>query len=258
MKTFLVKYLIATHLIKNSVSARTLLNSLSGDTQSAVSHDNNPESCYKCYDYFTEFKQDLTGDCMESCLRLYGHTDDNCQTNCECLDTVDFIFEYVKRKNIKQASLNIQGGESLFHPNILDILKYIKNKKEQHQFYMGIAFITNAVVGRRQWARASEYVDFYTISFGLRNTKNLNKVLSEAFRVLKPGGWCWIHHANIQQGNDDNFKNVAGRSNMDITKFRKISEEYGFEIIQQDLIKWEASGNPDWLRDGLSLIKKVN
>ncbi len=30
--------------------------------------------------------------------------------------------------------------------------------------------------------------DFYTISFGLRNTKNLDKTLSEAFRILKPGG----------------------------------------------------------------------
>ena len=30
--------------------------------------------------------------------------------------------------------------------------------------------------------------DFYTISFGLRNTKNLNKTISEAYRVLKPGG----------------------------------------------------------------------
>ena len=30
--------------------------------------------------------------------------------------------------------------------------------------------------------------DFYSISFGLRNTKNLKKVLSEAYRVLKPGG----------------------------------------------------------------------
>jgi len=30
--------------------------------------------------------------------------------------------------------------------------------------------------------------DYYSISFGLRNTKNLDKALSEAFRVLKKGG----------------------------------------------------------------------
>ena len=30
--------------------------------------------------------------------------------------------------------------------------------------------------------------DLYSISFGLRNTFNINKALSEAFRVIKPGG----------------------------------------------------------------------
>ena len=34
----------------------------------------------------------------------------------------------------------------------------------------------------------SNYFDYYTISFGLRNTKNINKSLKEAYRVLKPGG----------------------------------------------------------------------
>ena len=35
---------------------------------------------------------------------------------------------------------------------------------------------------------ADNSFDFYTISFGLRNTKNLKKSISEAYRVLKPGG----------------------------------------------------------------------
>ena len=35
---------------------------------------------------------------------------------------------------------------------------------------------------------ANDSFDFYTISFGLRNTKNLKKSISEAYRVLKPGG----------------------------------------------------------------------
>ncbi len=32
------------------------------------------------------------------------------------------------------------------------------------------------------------FYDFYTISFGIRNVTNIEKVLKEAFRVLKPGG----------------------------------------------------------------------
>ena len=34
----------------------------------------------------------------------------------------------------------------------------------------------------------NNYFDYYTISFGIRNIDNINKVIKEAYRVLKPGG----------------------------------------------------------------------
>ena len=48
----------------------------------------------------------------------------------------------------------------------------------------------------------SNTFDFYTISFGLRNTKDLNRSLSEAYRVLKKGGrfFC-LEFSKIQNNN---------------------------------------------------------
>ena len=34
----------------------------------------------------------------------------------------------------------------------------------------------------------NNYFDYYTISFGIRNIENISNALSEAYRVLKPGG----------------------------------------------------------------------
>ena len=48
--------------------------------------------------------------------------------------------------------------------------------------------------------------DYYTISFGLRNTKNINKSLKEAYRVLKPGGrFLCLEFSKVQNYQLNNF-----------------------------------------------------
>ncbi|MDC1112457.1 bifunctional demethylmenaquinone methyltransferase/2-methoxy-6-polyprenyl-1,4-benzoquinol methylase UbiE [Candidatus Pelagibacter sp.] len=58
---------------------------------------------------------------------------------------------------------------------------------------------------------ADNSFDFYTISFGLRNTKNLDKALKEAHRVLKPGGrYLCLEFSKIQNsGLDFIYKNYS-------------------------------------------------
>ena len=53
--------------------------------------------------------------------------------------------------------------------------------------------------------------DFYTISFGLRNAKKLDKSLAEAYRVLKPGGrFLCLEFSKIQNSNlDFIYKNYS-------------------------------------------------
>ena len=48
--------------------------------------------------------------------------------------------------------------------------------------------------------------DFYTISFGLRNTKDINKTIKEAYRVLKNGGrFLCLEFSKIENNNLDFF-----------------------------------------------------
>ena len=58
---------------------------------------------------------------------------------------------------------------------------------------------------------ADNSFDYYTISFGLRNTKNLKKALSEAYRVLRPGGrYLCLEFSKIQNANlDFLYKNYS-------------------------------------------------
>ncbi len=79
----------------------------------------------------------------------------------------------------------------------------IKKGKKKLQKYKNINWIVNSA---EKLSLKENSCDYYTISFGLRNTKNLNKALSEAYRVLKPGGrYLCLEFSKIQNSNLEFF-----------------------------------------------------
>lgn len=87
----------------------------------------------------------------------------------ESLRTVDFIFDYLKiqmqNRKHRIAGLNIQGGESVNHPDIVEILEYIQEKKKTVDYSLSVALITNATTVAKRWNSITKLVDYFTISF---------------------------------------------------------------------------------------------
>ena len=90
----------------------------------------------------------------------------------DSLSTIDFIVEYLnlymmdRPEHIRFANLNIQGGESIFHPNIIEILEYLRKKKSLYNDWnLNVALITNGTTGTDRWKRIADLVDYFTMSF---------------------------------------------------------------------------------------------
>ena len=72
----------------------------------------------------------------------------------------------------------------------------IKKAKEKLETYKNLTWM---IASAEKLPIPENTFDFYTISFGLRNSKNLDKALSEAYRVLKPGGrYLCLEFSKIQ------------------------------------------------------------
>lgn len=95
----------------------------------------------------------------------------------ECLRTIDFMYQYVdlymqyKKPSQRKVVLNVYGGESLFHPDIVEILQECRNRYQpyQEQWHLTITCTTNGVVGENHWERIVPLVDEFTMSYHAEN-----------------------------------------------------------------------------------------
>lgn len=113
----------------------------------------------------------------------------------ECMKSLDFLLEYAdiymnhKKPWTKHAVLNVYGGESLHHPNIVEILKAVreKHKKYADDWSLRITCTTNAVIAKEKFINIANYVDEFTMSY--HSESNIKS--RETFKR----NLFWLHHS---------------------------------------------------------------
>lgn len=126
-------------------------------------------------------------DCGYCAQGLYGGHDNSRPHPpvADCLKTIDFMYEYVdaymKHKSpwSRHVILNIYGGESLYHPDVVEILEQVHKKYEQYREHwtLTVTTTTNGVVSTNQMLRIVDLIDEFTISYHTENeTKQKQQV----------------------------------------------------------------------------------
>ncbi len=77
--------------------------------------------------------------------------------------------------------------------------------------------------------------------------------LKEAYRVLQPGGYGFVHHSNYSENPGGDFtKNPHWRNFMSANLFKHMAIKSGLEVVEQRVFAW---GEPDI--DCISIIRKA-
>ena len=97
----------------------------------------------------------------------------------DCLKTIDFMYEYVdlymsqKPNGIKYVILNIYGGESLHHPDIVEILTACHKQHQQlyqNKWHLTVTTTTNAIISEKRLENIIPLIDEFTCSYHTENT----------------------------------------------------------------------------------------
>ena len=134
----------------------------------------------------------------------------NPQENTKLIDvasgTGDIAKLFLEKVNYKSSAYCVDENK-----NMLELSKKKFRKKNKIKF-----FCNNA----EKLPFMENYFDYYTISFGIRNVKNINIALKEAYRVLKPGGrFLCLEFSKVENETFRNFYKIYSKSLPKIGKF---------------------------------------
>jgi organic radical activating enzyme len=134
-------------------------------------------------------------DCSYCLSDLYGGHDNS--TNHppleECLKSIDFMFQYAdlymnyKPTGLKYVVLNVYGGESLHHPNIVEILEQVHKRSQQYKdrWQLTVTTTTNAIVSPKRMSSIIPLIDEFTVSYHSENTPKQKQQFKDNLLAIK-------------------------------------------------------------------------
>jgi len=145
---------------------------------------------------------ELTMKCNLNCsycsTGLYGGHDNSTRHPPlqKCLEALDFMFAYVdlymstKPQGIRYVILNVYGGESLHHPDIVDILSQIKDKYKiyRNKWHLTVTTTTNAIVSNKKLRQIIPYIDEFTVSYHTESTDKQQQQFKENLLTIAESG----------------------------------------------------------------------
>ena len=111
----------------------------------------------------------------------------------ECIRALEFMFEYAdqymqrKPKGLKYVVLNVYGGESLHHPDIVEILSQIQQKYQPYQdrWHLTVTTTTNAIVSHKKLSKIIPYIDEFTVSSHVESTDKQKQQFKENLLTIR-------------------------------------------------------------------------
>jgi pyruvate-formate lyase-activating enzyme len=137
-------------------------------------------------------------DCSYCGSGLYGGHDNSTKhpPRVECIQALDFMFEYVdqymqrKPNGLKYVVLNVYGGESLHHPDIVEILAQIQPKYQPYidRWHLTVTTTTNAIITNKKLLKIIPYIDEFTTSYHCETTEKQKNQFKENLLTIKQSG----------------------------------------------------------------------
>jgi pyruvate-formate lyase-activating enzyme len=137
-------------------------------------------------------------DCSYCRTGTYGGHDNSTKhpPKDECIKALEFMFEYVdlymntKPKGIKYVILNVYGGESLHHPDIVEILSQVRKKYQSYadRWHLTVTTTTNAIISNKKLQQIIPLIDEFTVSYHTESTEKQKQQFQDNLLTIARSG----------------------------------------------------------------------